>query len=313
MIREYLHHARRFPPAARLFLAALFLFEAGASSVWLLRNLYFRQAGFDEEFIGYSLAASSLGMLAVVVTLTPLRDQMRLRGYLASGVALLAGGLAGSALLRDRPAVLAACLLTGVGLALVQVNVAPFISRHATAAERPYLFGLAMALSPCAGLLATLGVQAGALAWGEGAGATRNMLLAGAGCSLAALAVLLPLREAGVPPPEEEKDGVDWPVAARFFLPELFFGLGAGLTIPFINLYFRARFGLPVGSIGLLYGGAELLMMGAFLAAPSWPGASARCGRSSPSSSRRSPSSWSSRSRPRSRWRSAPSSSGTPA
>ena len=34
----------------------------------------------------------------------------------------------------------------------------------------------------------------------------------------------------------------------RFFLPEVAFGLGAGLTIPFINLYFYQRFQVRAGT-----------------------------------------------------------------
>ncbi len=268
MVREYLGHIARFPPAARGFLAAQVLYEFGKTAVWVLRNLYLKQAGFDEPFIGSTLAAGSLGMALVVVTLTPFMDQMRLRGYLLAGVLMLAAGLAGTAAFLDRPVVLATCFLSGVGIALLEVSVAPFISRHAAPEERPYLFGVSMALSPMAGLLATLGMKLGAVAWGETEAAYRDMLVAAAGVTLLSLAALLTMREPAPPEPAREEERFDWHVAGRFFLPELAFGLGAGLTIPFINLYFRNRFGVQAGTIGLYYAGAQALMMGAFLAAP---------------------------------------------
>jgi MFS family permease len=269
VVREYLRHVARFSSAARGFLAAQVLYEFGKTAVWVLRNLYLRQAGFDEPFIGSTLAAGSLGMALVVVTLTPLMDQMRLRGFLLAGALLLSGGLAGSASFHDRPVVLAFCLLSGVGIALLDVPTAPFVSRHAAAPERPYLFGVTMAVSPMAGLLATLGMKAGAVGWGETEASYRNMLLAAAAVTAASSAALLAIRESAPPEAqEEERERFDWPVAAKFFLPELAFGLGAGLTIPFINLYFNSRFGVPAGTIALYYSGAQALMMGAFLAAP---------------------------------------------
>ena len=82
------------------------------------------------------------------------------------------------------------------------------------------------------------------------------------------MAVLALIRESAPEPAEAGGDRFDWRTASRFFLPELAFGLGAGLTIPFINLYFRNRFGLSAGTIGLTYSAAQALMMVAFLAAP---------------------------------------------
>jgi MFS family permease len=196
-------------------------------------------------------------------------DRLRLRPCQALGVVLLAAGLAGTALVRGPAALLGLCFATGLGMALLEAGASPFIVRHSTPLERPFLFGVATALSPATGLLATLGVKLGAALWGESTSSSARMLLVASGLSLAALLPLLFLRDA---PPGPSKDGrddrMDWRTASKFFLPELAFGLGAGLTIPFINLYFRNRFGLGAGTIGLYYAGAQALMMGAFLLAP---------------------------------------------
>jgi predicted MFS family arabinose efflux permease len=45
-------------------------------------------------------------------------------------------------------------------------------------------------------------------------------------------------------------------------------GLGAGLTIPFLNLYFRDRFGLPPDTIGLFYSLVHVSMLAGSLAGP---------------------------------------------
>jgi len=268
VVREYLRHASRFSRPARLFLAAQVLYGVGQTSVWVLRNLYLKARGFDEDFIGHTLAAQSLGMAAVVLVAAPFMDRMRFRPFQAAGVLGLAAGLAGVTLTGSSAGILGACLVTGLGIALLEVGAAPFLVRHSGPVERPYLFGVAMALSPASGLAATLGIKAGALAWGEHEAAYGRMLLVSAGVASAALAALAILREADPEPAPRGGDRFDWPTALRFFLPELAFGLGAGLTIPFINLYFRIRFGTPAGDIGLYYSGAQALMMAAFLLAP---------------------------------------------
>jgi MFS family permease len=270
MLRDYLRHAAAFSPAARRFLAAQALYGIGQTAVWVLRNLHLKAAGFDEGFIGSTLAVQSAAGVAVVLLATPWMDRLRLRPFQAAGIALLGGGLAGTALVRGPAALLALCFLTGLGMALLEVSASPFIVRHSTASERPYLFGVATALSPASGLLTTLAIKLGSWGWGESTSSTARMLLAAAGATAAALLPLGLLRDA---PGEggrrgEAPEPVDWPMAAKFFLPELAFGLGAGLTIPFINLYFRNRFGLSSGAIGLAYSAAQALMMGAFLLSP---------------------------------------------
>lgn len=269
MVREYIRQIARFSPAARLFLIGQFLYGIGQSAVWVLRNLYLWEAGFRPDTIGSTLSASAFGMVAVVVLVPPFMDRMRLRGFQAAGAVLLSAGLAGVALVTHESAVLGLCFLSGVGLAMLEVASAPFLSRNSQAVERPYLFGVSMAVSPAAGLAATLGMKLGAYAWGENLASYRNMMFVAAACSAAAVAALLALREAAPEPPkEEEEEKFEWRTAAKFCAPEMLIGLGAGLTIPFINLYFKDRFGVPAGTIGLYYSGAQALMMGAFLAAP---------------------------------------------
>jgi predicted MFS family arabinose efflux permease len=46
---------------------------------------------------------------------------------------------------------------------------------------------------------------------------------------------------------------VDWGLQLKLALPATLIGLGAGLIIPFLNLYFRDRFGLTPAGIGALF------------------------------------------------------------
>lgn len=268
MVTEYLRHVGRFSRPARLFFLAQSLFGVGQTAVWVLRNLYLKEAGHDPDFIGHTLSVQSLGMVGVVVLATPLMDRARLRSFQLAGVLLLAAGLIGVATYPSKPAVLGTCFLSGVGIALLEVGTAPFLVRHSTPAERPYLFGVGMALSPLSGLVATLGIKLGALAWGESSAAYARMLVTSAGVTALAAAPLLAFREQAPEAGPADAEPFDWRTAAKFFLPELAFGLGAGLTIPFINLYFRTRFQSPAGDIGLYYSVAQGLMMVAFLLAP---------------------------------------------
>jgi predicted MFS family arabinose efflux permease len=55
---------------------------------------------------------------------------------------------------------------------------------------------------------------------------------------------------------------------ARIFMSTFFIGMGAGLTIPFLNLYFRDRFDLPPDTIGMYYSLVHVSMLIGSLAGP---------------------------------------------
>jgi MFS family permease len=59
-----------------------------------------------------------------------------------------------------------------------------------------------------------------------------------------------------------------WHLWWRLALPHGLVGLGAGLTIPFINLYFTDRFGLPKTWLGIVMGASQLTMTVAILGMP---------------------------------------------
>src|SRR6185503_6456568 len=180
VLREYFRHVAAFTPPARFYLAAQFFYAVGQTAVWVLRNLYFKEKGYSEDFIGHTLAVSSFGAMAVVLTMSRFMDRMKLRGFSILGAVALATGLAGSALVTGKGAVLGCCLLSGIGSAQLELGTAPFLARHSSRPERPYLFGVSTALSPLAGLLATLGIKGGAVAWGENLGTYRMLLCAAA-------------------------------------------------------------------------------------------------------------------------------------
>ena len=59
-----------------------------------------------------------------------------------------------------------------------------------------------------------------------------------------------------------------WHLWWRLALPYLVVGTGAGLTIPFINLYFTDRFELPKNRLGLVMAASQLTMTVAVLGTP---------------------------------------------
>jgi len=268
MLRDYLRHAARFPTAAKLFLAGEFLGGIGQGTVWVLRNLYLKSLRFEEGFIGQTLSVSALGMALVAVPLSFFMDRGPLKGYLAGGALALAAGISGVALWPAQTLVLAFSFVAGAGTGLLSVAGVPFYMRHSTPAERPYLFGAGTALGPASALTGAVLVWALSHAWGEATEGMRRMMLVSAGISAAGALVFALLRESSPGHAKRDRLEVDVRTSFRLGLPVGIIGLGAGLTIPFINLYFESRFGYGPRTVSAVFSVAQVVTIFAFLAAP---------------------------------------------
>ena len=63
MLKDYLHHLGLFSRNAWLFTSGTFLISLAFTLFQLMRNLYLKEAGFGEVFIGQSLSVFSMGSL----------------------------------------------------------------------------------------------------------------------------------------------------------------------------------------------------------------------------------------------------------
>jgi MFS family permease len=54
----------------------------------------------------------------------------------------------------------------------------------------------------------------------------------------------------------------------RFALPQLLIAIGSGMTLPFMSLYFRERFGYDSAAVGYLFAAGQLGMTLGFLGGP---------------------------------------------
>jgi len=268
MLRGYLHHASRFPTAAKLFLAGEFLAGIGQGTLWVLRNLYLKELGYKEGFIGQMLSVSVLGMALIAVPLSFFMDRSALKGYLIAGALAVAAGIAGTALWPTETPILAFGFVAGAGTGLLSVGSVPFYMRHSTPSERPYLFGAGTALGPASGLAGTGLVWALASAWGEDPAGMRKMMLLSAGIAAAGSVAFAFLRESPPSARVRERLEIDRRSAFRLALPLAVIGLGAGLTIPFINLYFEKRFGYGPRNVSAIFSAAQVFTVVAFLASP---------------------------------------------
>lgn len=268
----YLDRVRLFQRDARLYL--FFTAAAGtAGGVFgLLFNFFILEQGLDEAFLGQMLSVNNFAALLAALPAGYLSDRLgRKRALLLAGV--------GSAvtvflmILWPVPDVLLMLYgLAGAFQSLSYVTMAPFLMENSGETERTYLFSAGFGVQM---LAVTAGYWIGGRlpGWLGDAAVYGPSLLFVAAVSLAALLPLLFIRTAAV---EKQTDhlsplryaGRQRGLLAKLILPLIITTLGAGLFVPFMNVFFRERFNSSDAFIGSLFAMGSLAMALGLLLAP---------------------------------------------
>ena len=279
LLREYAAQVRGAGRNPRLYLGGMFLFGMGQSIFALLFNLYLRDLGISDATIGQILSKVALGAAVAALPAAFLFRRMPARTLLVGGGALAALGYVLQASLVQPELLLLVAFLTGMVLTVFRLSIAPVVMKEGASERRPFLFSASFGVFF---LSAILGSAVGGslphlfhLIAPESGQALRFSLFVASAITLASALPFLAMRsgEPGPGPPgalEQIKDllEIDWGLHLKLILPSAMIGLGAGLIIPFLNLYFKDRFGLTEGDIGFLFSVMQGFMVAGNLYGP---------------------------------------------
>ncbi len=267
--------AREFTPNARWFLLAAFLFWSQHFVQGVLFNLYLREAGLREGYVGRVAAVWALGLAAGTLPSSWLNEKFGRRATVLGASLLGCLALEVRALSLAPGILYATSFLYGAAFSVLQVSTPTFLAENSVPRERTQLFGVHFAVSLSAGLVGSL-LGGRAPEWLEQLThidplhAYRIVLISASALGLVGLLPLLRLTD---PEPEEETVARVEPRprgrhVAVFAWNYLLIGLGAGFVIPFFNLYFAQRFHSTSGQIGLYFSSAQVVTALAGLAGP---------------------------------------------
>jgi predicted MFS family arabinose efflux permease len=255
----------------------MFLMGLGRGAMDVHLNLYLRSRGLDEAAIGRILSAGSAGVLAISLPAALLTERIRPGRLFHLSATGFAACLLLLVLVPPHPALLMGLsFLVGALFTVHWVAEGPFFFQSEGPEHRTELFGIAHALETVATILTAwcTGVAAEALARRLGS-ESAGLRWAIGGAAVASLLAILPYRRIRTPAaPGPRKGWRDYVIPRqarlvfRLTLPAFLIGCGAGLTIPFLNLYFRDRFHVGAAPIGGLFAVSQLLMVGGYLAGP---------------------------------------------
>ena len=280
-IHEYIDRVGRFRPNARLYLFNVVLSGLSMGVFRLLFNFYALSLGFDEAILGKLVTTSSLTALLVALPAGYLADILGRKQSLVFGGLLTGVSIFGMVIFPYETAFYAFNVLLGFSQSLWSITMAPFLMENSGEEERTYLFsfgqGLQM-LSSFAGNWLGGYLPSWIGAW-KGVSATDSLAYAWSVAVVAVMFLLgvLPLfflrrnRMVG------EARSVFAPIQyarenpkllSKLVLPMLITSIGAGLIMPFMNVFFRVVHQKSDPVIGALFAWGSLAMGIGLLIAP---------------------------------------------
>jgi len=302
LLLNYIKQFGHFQRNARLYLINNALSGVTTGILLVLYNLYLFSLGYGADFIGVVLFVGTLGAGVAIFPAGICIDRFGGKTVLIWSNLLIGFAGVGQILFRQPLPLLVSAFVAGIGAACTIVVNAPFLSMNSTPGERSHLFSLNIAL----GLVTTVvgNIIGGMLpewfhsiSWlmaplppwlrlllanqPDPRSYQLSLLFAGA-IALPSLIPLFMLKEKRHPPlpkPSLTLPGFDTSlllslrsivVSPIFFLilVQVMIGAGAGLFIPYFNIYFVQGLKATPALFGLLSGGATAVTALLTLTAP---------------------------------------------
>lgn len=281
VLRTYWERLRAFHPNARLYLLNVTFTGAVWGIYRLLFNFYVLSLGFDEALLGTLITASSLTALLAALPMGYLSD------FLGRKPALIIGGfipVIGVLLMVAAPSVVmlvSMSVFIGLGQALAGVTMGPFLMENSGEKERTYLFSFSSGFTMASAFIGNsfggyLPAWMGSLL---GSPATSTAAYGGALAVIALSAALAAVPLFFLRAAQQSKSQRSQFAPVRYFqqqpallgrllFPMLVTSIGAGMFMPFMNVFFRQVHNLPDPQIGSMFALGSLAMGAGLMIAP---------------------------------------------
>ena len=296
LLSAYRRRISGFSKNARLFTIASTAAAVAGSLYSLLFNLYLLAVGYSTGFLGLLVSLSSIASVVFAVPVGRLATVMGHRRLMLVAAAATAVVMLAQVMWPSPAVLIVGTILAAMENTALSVVGGPFMTENSTPEERAHLFTIQGALGMASGVAGNiLGgalpvVIAAVTGWRPQDPQALKYAMLG-GILVLFVPVLWPLweiratteKETGVyaapgPAAEDGKKGIGnvlgralglvQPVLVfKLALPSLVTSLGAGLIVPFFNVFYQNLGGEP-GTIGLIFAAQSVLTALAYLVAP---------------------------------------------
>ncbi|WP_163098935.1 MFS transporter [Peribacillus alkalitolerans] len=262
MLMEWRHQIQSYNQNIKWILLGNFFIQIGFGIFMVIYNFYIRTLGFEDVVNGKVVSMASLATALLLVPAGLLADKKGRKNILIIGLILTGIFTIGRSIVETESSLLLFAFLAGGTSAFLQVSMIPILSDNSNPSQRIHLFSIHFSLMTLAnvignvsgGLLTDLFLQ-----FTSNLHSIRTTLLIGSAIYLLAIWPLMKIKEAKE---KEVGNGIEVigkkeKKAPLYFIllfagSQLIIGIGAGLVIPYLNLYFADRFHAPNSIIGII-------------------------------------------------------------
>jgi len=285
----------RWPRNVKLFFLANLLYQIGGGMFSVLYNLYIQGIGYNDAMNGRVVSIQSLATACIFIPIGLFGDRLSRKTLLVIGALFSGIVFALRAFAEAEPLLLVLAVCSGVFAAFFQVLAIPFLAESVKKSQRLALFSAYSSLMLAAQVLGSMGggVLADTLQHSgiDHVLSLRFTLFVGGIATLAAFVPMLFIREQRTqsetakisetqqsqPNAEQAKADTSGKKASDgssriifwFVLAQLPIGLGSGLVVPYLNLYFTNRFGVSISMMSLLISLGQIMTIVSMLIGPS--------------------------------------------
>ncbi|GAA0326921.1 MFS transporter [Bacillus carboniphilus] len=271
-INEWVNQYKGYHRNVKLAQLANILAQIGMGVFLVIYNFYVRELGYSEQTNGEIIAFTSLATAIVLIPAGIMSDRTSRKKVMIFGSILVALTLLFRGVFQDESLLLLFAFLTGAFMAFVQVSIVPWLAENSTAKQRVHLFSFHFAVMTGANVIGNLiggGLTDLLSLFTTELLAIRWTLIFGSAIFMAGIIPLFFLKEA---PKEKKSPSVKKRLPALhtwkekknsliliglFAFAQLLIGFGAGLVIPYLNLYFADRFEASTSMVGLIISGGQ--------------------------------------------------------
>ena len=283
VVSTYIKRVSAFSPNARKYLISIMIYGAGFGIHRILFNFFLRSLGYDETFMGLLSTVSSMTVLISALPMGYLADMLGRKFSLVAAALLTGVSILLMVLFPSTGILIVTNILMGIGSSLGAVVSGPFLMENSGEEERTYLFSIGSGLRMAAysagdwiggymptwfgNLFDVPAVSSTAYAWA----------IAMAGVLVIATAIprlMLRRNKLGM-----ENRSAFAPIAyarqhpgmlTKLLLPMFITSIGAGLIMPFMNIFFSNVHKQPDPVIGTLMAWGSLAMGIGLILAPAF-------------------------------------------
>ncbi|MHB1385296.1 MAG: MFS transporter [Bellilinea sp.] len=280
-LANYADHVRAFSPNARLYLTSVIFTGAALGVYRLLFNFFVLSLGYNEALLGTLITTSSLTALISALPMGYLIDIIGQKRALIYGASCMVIAIGFMVLFPSAGMLVAMSVILGLGQSLNGVAMGPFLMENSGEKERTYLFSFSSGLTMASGFIGNWigGYLPTWMASLHGVAPTSTLAY---GWSVGIIAVsaaagIVPLFFLRPTTLSHEQRSMFAPIKffgnnkrllGRLILPMLITSLGAGLIMPFLNVFYRQVHHQPDPVIGSMFAWGSLAMGVGLLIAP---------------------------------------------